>query len=121
MARSKSWKERRVSFLVSDAHHVIKPVSITMPVRLKDRAIDGLPTFEGPINTVWETQVKPRLTDMSDPLSDFGSGPDLVGVLIASDEMLDFGRINWLQQSEISTEEAGADLIGSPAAQTEDA
>ena len=113
MARKVSWRQRRVSFLVSDAYHAITPASITMPVRVKKRTIDGHPVYEGPIQTVWETKVKPLLTkgdDDMDKLLGIG-GPDLVGVLIASDETLSMGMINWMVQSEIEVDEAGAEKI----------
>jgi hypothetical protein len=113
VSKRSNWKQRRVAFIVSDAHHTITPVNITMPVRTKDHS-DTYDVYEGPINAVWETMVRPRLLAQKRPESPFreiASAPDLVGVLIADDTVASDGYISWLVQSPIDEEEAGADYI----------
>jgi hypothetical protein len=106
-----NWMQRRVCFLVSDAYHKVTPVTITMPVRVKGRNGDGVSVYEGPIDTMWEKHVSPRINTSILAVSLSIRQHDLVGVLIASTESLDEGTINWMEQSEQGTSEAGADHI----------
>lgn len=97
--RSEHWRERRVSFLVSDQYHTITPVAVKMPVRVKNRG-ENKTVYEGPIAAKWGW-VKKQIENTQ----------DLVGVLYATDEQIDFGRIDWLEQSEVNEIEAGADRL----------
>lgn len=104
MKKTNHWRMRRVAFMVSDDHHVIRNVVVKMPVRVKERT-DDKTVYEGPIASKWAEVEK-----MIGPPPDvFTSNLHLVGVLYASDESLEFGRIDWLVQSEISVVEAGAE------------
>jgi len=98
-----NWKNRRVAFMVSDAHHSIAPVTIFMPIRMREMTDNGI-VYEGPISGIWADKVEPRLNITR---TEYDKEYDLVGVLIASDATLEEGRITWLQQSPITEHEDG--------------
>jgi hypothetical protein len=108
-----NWTNRRVAFVLSDAHHTIRLANISMPVRVKTVTEEGH-IYEGPIQKVWDDVVIPKLVAKGyserDPLG-ISSGFDLVGVLVASDDVLTPGQINWLEQSDTVAVEEGADRV----------
>jgi hypothetical protein len=115
---SSPWKQRRVAFMVSDPWHKISPISIIMPVRVKERTGEKT-IFEGPIEAMWEV-VQQRLgVTKRLGTTDFDVSYDLVGVLFANDEADLFGRIDWLVQSEAKSVEEGQDRIKQSALEVE--
>ena len=101
-----NWNIKRVAFMISDDNQKITPVNVKMKVRVKLHTAEST-TYEGPINSVWENKVLPRLdSKATDHLGRALTSFHLVGVLMADHE----GRIGWLVQSEIVEVEQGAEV-----------